>query len=50
MKQQLERIKVTAENEMAGIQSVSELESKRFKNMFKNGDLTSYLRAMNILS
>ena len=50
MKQQLERIKVTAENEMAGIQSVSELDSIRVKYMGKKGELTSVLRGMNILS
>jgi len=50
MKEQLSNIKTQAENELAGVQSIQELENIRIKYLGKKGELTSVLRGMGSLS
>jgi len=50
MKEQLNNIKVQAENELSAAQTIQELENIRVKFLGKKGELTSVLRGMGALS
>lgn len=50
MKDQLNQIKLLADNELSAIQSIQELENLRIKYLGKKGELTSVLRGMGSLS
>lgn len=50
MKEQLENIKVQAEKELSGVQSIPELDNIKVKYLGKKGELTSVLRGMGALS
>lgn len=50
MKDQLNSIKMSAEKELATVQSIQELENLRVKYLGKKGELTSVLRGMGGLS
>jgi len=49
MKEQLEKIKQHAQEELLNVQSVAELENIRLKYLGKKGELTSVLRGMGAL-
>lgn len=50
MKEQLNNIKTDAGKELAGVQSITELEGIRLKYLGKKGELTAVLRGMGSLS
>ena len=50
MKEQLNNIRVQAENELSAAQTIQELENIRVKFLGKKGELTSVLRGMGALS
>jgi phenylalanyl-tRNA synthetase alpha chain len=50
MRDQLNNIKADAEKELAGVQSIAELEGIRLKYLGKKGELTAVLRGMGALS
>lgn len=50
MKEQLNNIKVQAENELSAVATIQELENFRVKYLGKKGELTSVLRGMGALS
>lgn len=50
MKEQLNNIRVQAENELSAAETIQELESIRVKFLGKKGELTSVLRGMGALS